>query len=129
VPENAWIIPSDWNEEADGWRGVCIQWPDSEQWLLLLRSLMFTLTRGRSWDRATGNIKDTQLIGWRIFDDAGLLNACGGVSPPIPPLPPPMPPIGFPVDGFGSSDSEDSEDEEMPVSCAFSTAAPAVSRT
>jgi hypothetical protein len=77
MPERAWFIPGDWVEERDGWRGVCIQWPNSWGWLLLLKSLLYTLALGRSWDKATGNIKATQAIGLRIFDAGKLFPPCG----------------------------------------------------
>ena len=83
-PERAWIIPSDWNEEVDGWRGVCVQIPNSWEWLLLLKSLFYALTIGRSWDAATGSIKDTQAIAWRIFEEMHLFPECGEETAPSP---------------------------------------------
>jgi len=65
--ERAWLIPSDWTP-GQAWAGFCIQWPDSFEWKLMLRSLMYTLTRGREWDRDSGVIKDAQAIGWDIFE-------------------------------------------------------------
>lgn len=68
MSESAWIIPDDWSLADGEWQSLCIQWPKSEQWDLLLRSLFYTLSRGREWDRNTGVIKDAQAIGWQIFE-------------------------------------------------------------
>ena len=85
MSESAWRIPSDW----DGESRVCIriQWPDSPEWQRLLISLLYTLTRGREWDKNTGNIRDTQVVAWSIFDDNVPLRLCaeqdgGEVLPP-----------------------------------------------
>jgi hypothetical protein len=75
--ESAWIIPDDW-ELSEDWTDYCIHWPDSWQWRLLLKSLLYTLTRGRSWDRDSGTITDAQAIGWAIFEaNHLLLDLCG----------------------------------------------------
>lgn len=66
--ESAWIIPNDWELDGGDWENICITWPKSEQWRVMLRSLLFTLTRGRDWDAESGIIKDVQAIGWEIFD-------------------------------------------------------------
>lgn len=82
MPERAWFIPDDWTD-GDDWTAYCIQWPNSWQWRLQLKSLLFTLTMGRSWDRETGVIKDAQKTGWDIFDrNHDFLVSCGdGVLP------------------------------------------------
>lgn len=57
-------IPDDW-AGAD-WTCQIIEWPDSEQWLALLRGFMSTAARGRFWDARTGTITDAQAIGLEI---------------------------------------------------------------
>lgn len=85
--ERAWLIPDDWAIGED-WIDYCIHWPDSWQWRLLLKSLLYTLTRGRSWDRNSGTITDAQAAGWAIFEENHLLlDLCGDseqtdVAPP-----------------------------------------------
>lgn len=63
--DRGWAIPDDWDGQT--WSCIELQWPDSPKYTLLLRSLLYSLTRGRDWDRDTGNIKQQQLIGWEIF--------------------------------------------------------------
>lgn len=57
-------IPNDWN--GTDWACVIIEWPDSPQWMGLLRGLITTPTRGRHWDGTTGSIVDAQAIGLEI---------------------------------------------------------------
>jgi len=64
--ESGWKIPQDW--DGTGWTCYQIQWPDSEEYTLLLRGLLYSLTRGRDWDQATGTITAAQLIAWLIWD-------------------------------------------------------------
>lgn len=54
-------IPNDW-AGAD-WCSWAICWPDSPQWLALLRGFITLPQRGRTWDESTGDIRETQLIG------------------------------------------------------------------
>lgn len=84
MPESAWLIPSDWELASDEWRGICLNWPNSEEWEILLFGLLFTLTRGRSWDRASGTITDAQAIGWEIFDRNHEMADCGADCPECP---------------------------------------------
>lgn len=84
--KQAWIIPDDWDGEK--WLSVCLRWPDSKQWGAILIDLIHSLTRGRNWDRDTGSIKDTQLIGWAIFNRLMEWKSCcdgEGGSPPVSP--------------------------------------------
>lgn len=64
--ESGWHIPGDWDAEA--WRCIQIQWPDSPDYLRLLMGLLYTLTRGRAYDRSSGTITEAQAVGWQIFD-------------------------------------------------------------
>lgn len=57
-------IPNDWDGET--WGCILIDWPNSPQWLGLLRGLVTTPVRGRFWDGATGSIIDAQNIGLEI---------------------------------------------------------------
>lgn len=57
-------IPNDW--DGVSWGCVLVEWPDSEQWLGMLRGLVTTPVRGRFWDGSTGSIIDAQNIGLDI---------------------------------------------------------------
>lgn len=71
-----WNIPQDW----DGVSWACWQlyWPASDQWQNLLRAILYTLTRGRTWRADSGSIRDAQGTGWAIFDANVPLNPCAG---------------------------------------------------
>ena len=73
-----WPIPSDWNGED--WACINLQWPNSPQFLGLLTGLLYTLTRGREYNGATGIIKDAQLVGWQIFDKNTPFIYCPGTD-------------------------------------------------
>lgn len=108
-PERAWIIPNDWTEPGE-WTGYCIQWPNSFQWNLLLKSLLYTLSLGRSWDRESGNIRDAQAIGWAIFENNhDLLVSCADI-----PECPDCPATEEPERVFFCGGCAESEDDEMP---------------
>lgn len=74
MSESAWIIPADF----DGGELTCfkLMWPDTPEWRRLLTAMLYTLTRGRSWDRGSGSIKAAQVQGWRIFDANFNLKTC-----------------------------------------------------
>lgn len=57
-------IPDDW----DGVTYECfiVEWPNSVQWVGLLRGLLTSPLRGRFWDGKTGTITDAQDIGREI---------------------------------------------------------------
>lgn len=76
MTDKGWSIPSDWDGET--WDCISLQWPASEQYRQLLIGLLYTLTRGREYDRDTGVIKAAQQSGWAIFDANTPLAACGG---------------------------------------------------
>lgn len=67
-------IPDDYNDE---WECVSIQWPNSIKWRGILVGLLYSMSRGRSWDERTGKITDVQAIGREIFDRNYPLSACG----------------------------------------------------
>lgn len=73
--ESGFTIPSDWDGET--WCCVEIQWPASEQWDRLLRSLLYHLTRGRTWDKYTGQITDVQTVAWDIYNRNQPFVSCG----------------------------------------------------
>lgn len=72
--DSGWPIPRDWDGES--WTCWAVRWPDSKEYRRLLTSLLFTLTRGREYDRHTGTITDAQEVGWLIFDGNTPLAAC-----------------------------------------------------
>ncbi len=57
-------IPDDWDGET--WTCILIEWPNSIDWLGILRGLVTTPLRGRFWDGLTGSIIDAQNIGLEI---------------------------------------------------------------
>jgi len=57
-------IPDDW--DGDDWACVIIEWPNSPQYMGLLRGLVTTPVRGRFWDGRTGSITDAQTVGLEI---------------------------------------------------------------
>lgn len=59
-------IPHDW--DGENWTCIQVQWPDSPLWIAMLAGFLSQPARGRFWDADTGSIKDTQEIGWEIFD-------------------------------------------------------------
>ncbi len=58
-------IPNDW--DGVSWGCILVEWPDSEQWLGMLRGLVTSPVRGRFWDGSTGSIIDAQNIGLDIL--------------------------------------------------------------
>jgi hypothetical protein len=74
VAESGWTIPDDWDGKT--WRCVALQWPDSPKFDILLRGLLYSLTRGRDWDGFTGSVKTAQTYGWMIFDVNSPFVAC-----------------------------------------------------
>jgi len=76
MSESGWQIPQDW----DGESMTCwaIQWPDSADYKHLLTSILYSLTRGREYDKTSGTIKEAQQAGWAIFDENYPLAACVG---------------------------------------------------
>lgn len=67
-------IPDDWNGED--WTCVFIDWPDSEEWLALLRGFVSTPQRGRFWDGRTGSILAALEVGQQIADRNGVIVSC-----------------------------------------------------
>jgi len=57
-------IPSDW--DGEDWACLIVEWPNSVEWLGILRGLITTPTRGRFWDSQTGTITEAQAIGLEI---------------------------------------------------------------
>jgi len=76
--ESGWLIPQDWDGET--WTCWSIAWPDSVEYRRLLTGLLYTLTRGRSYDRDSGTIIDAQRVGFSIFDRNNPLVGCAGES-------------------------------------------------
>lgn len=74
------LIPDDWNGED--WRCVVLQWPNSGQWMAVLRALITSPMRGRFWDERTGSIVDTQVTGREIEQANIPLVDCDGEEIP-----------------------------------------------
>ena len=60
--ENKWTIPSDWNEEIDGYMCYVLCVPNSRQWRGIFAGQVSDLAYGRNWNKLTGNIKANQFI-------------------------------------------------------------------
>ncbi len=69
-------IPDDW-AGAD-WTCQIVEWPDSIQWLAVLRGFMSMAARGRFWDPATGSIIDAQAIGLEI-EERNPVSSCDDI--------------------------------------------------
>lgn len=71
-------IPEDWTGEYCTF-SVC--WPNSPEWLGVLRGVLSIPQEGRFWDETTGNVKDTQNIIEKTFDynfnNWEVIMACG----------------------------------------------------
>lgn len=71
-------IPSDWDGEYCRY-AVC--WPNSPQWLAILRGVLVLPSRGRFWDEHTGNILEAQEVIRQTYDQnlhlKEVLMACG----------------------------------------------------
>lgn len=74
-------IPSDWTGEYCRY-AVC--WPNSEQWLAVLRGVLTLPGRGRFWDEHTGSILEAQSVIRETFDNnlhlAEVLMSCNDVE-------------------------------------------------
>jgi hypothetical protein len=55
-------IPSDWNEEIDGWETAIVCLPNSVEWRAVFLGAIQALHYGPLWERETGDIKQTQQI-------------------------------------------------------------------
>lgn len=69
-------IPTDWNGED--WTCIPVEWPNSIEWLALLRGFVGTPARGRFWDERTGSILDAQAIGLDIEERNNIV-ACDDI--------------------------------------------------
>lgn len=68
-------IPNDWDKSK--WECFTIKWPNSDEYRAILLGLMYSLTRGRTYNGETGIITDAQKIGWEIFNRNYPLIKCG----------------------------------------------------
>src|SRR4030042_5226427 len=101
--ESGWTIPDDW--DALTWACYQVAWPDSPKYTVLLRSLFYSLTRGRDWDKFTGNVISAQVVGWDIFSrNTPLVDCTSAPDCPDCPEDTPRPQNGTPegVDGIGA---------------------------
>lgn len=111
-------IPSDWGGEQ--WHCIQLQWPDSREWDVILLGLLSYAKLGRIWDERTGSVRDTQQIGWAIWDKNAPFVACDD-CPDCPDCPPPQDCPDCPDSGGGttgecltcSEGASDEGDEEM----------------
>lgn len=71
-------IPDDW--EGGEWACVQIEWPNSVEWLAILRGFISSPAAGRFWDQDTGSVKGAQSVGYEIISKNQPLVTCGGVA-------------------------------------------------
>ncbi len=65
---NKWTIPSDWNEERDGYMCYVMCVPNSRQWRGIFDGQISDLAYGRNWNKHTGSIIDNQFIAREVFE-------------------------------------------------------------
>ncbi len=70
--ENKWVIPSDWNEETDGFQLAVLCIPNSREWRGVFVGQISDLAYGRNWNKKTGVILDVQLIAREIFESMSM---------------------------------------------------------
>lgn len=64
------FIPNDnWIEEVDGYQLMLVCVPNTAQWVGTAKGAIYQLTRGRTWDEKTGNVKDAQAIAKQIWEN------------------------------------------------------------
>lgn len=67
-------IPKGWDRQSF----VCfrIMWPDNQEWIDLLSTILINLDYGRNWDERTGVVKDAQFEGWLVSNENTPLAFC-----------------------------------------------------
>lgn len=70
--ENKWTIPSDWNEETDGFQLVAMCIPNSRQWRGIFVGQISDLAYGRNWNKKSGVILDVQPVARDIFESMSM---------------------------------------------------------
>ncbi len=65
---NRWTIPSDWDEETDGFLCYVMCVPNSRQWRGVFDGHIDTLAYGRKWNKLSGQITDVQAIAREVFE-------------------------------------------------------------
>ncbi len=70
--QNKWPIPSDWDEETDGFQLVLFCIPNSRQWRAIVAGQIEDFTYGRNYNRLTGNIKEAQDVARDIFNSMAI---------------------------------------------------------
>jgi len=60
-------IPKDWDGESyDCFR---LAWPSSHEWRNTLYTVLYELTRGRTWDEKTGSVRGAQKDAWNVWGE------------------------------------------------------------
>lgn len=70
--ENKWTIPSDWDEETDGFQLAVICVPNSRQWRGIFTGQISDLSYGRNYNKLTGTITDAQAVARDIFESMAM---------------------------------------------------------
>lgn len=65
---NQMPIPTDWNEEEQGYALAVVCFPNSDQWRRNLRGAIYALTRGRNYDFDTGHFLTIEPYAVDIWD-------------------------------------------------------------
>lgn len=63
-----WTIPSDWDEETDGFLCYVMCVPNSRQWRGVFDGHIDTLAYGRKWNKLSGQITEVQAIAREVFE-------------------------------------------------------------
>lgn len=63
-----WTIPSDWDEETDGFQILVMCVPNSREWRGIVIGQLSDLSYGRNYNRNSGTITDAQAVARDIFE-------------------------------------------------------------
>jgi len=87
------VIPTDW---VSGYTEVCVKWPDSPEWLAILRGLLTSPVEPIFWDPFTGDPEEPQTAIYPTFDQNLHTEVCMKIETGMIMLwPKETPPIGW----------------------------------
>ena len=67
------VIPDDW---TSGYTELCVKWPDSPDWLAVLRGQLTAPNEAEFWDKFTGDVDDPKTAIYPTFDQNLHLEEC-----------------------------------------------------
>lgn len=71
--QDKYTIPSDWDEETDGFQLLVMCVPNSRQWRGIVIGQISDLVYGRRYNKLTGTIKDAQAVARDIFESVNMM--------------------------------------------------------